>query len=367
MGRPKAELVLSDAERETLVRWSRRAKSAQSLALRCRIVLACASHQDHAGKTNKQVASELGVSLPTVGKWRQRFIEHRLEGLHDEARPGAPRKITDEQVEEVVVKTLESLPKNATHWSTRTMAKATGLSQSAIVRIWHAFALKPHRTDTFKLSTDPLFIEKVRDIVGLYLDPPDRAIVLSVDEKSQIQALDRTQPGLPLGIGYTEKHTHDYVRHGTTSLFSALNVATGEVIGQCLSRHRHQEFRRFLKTIDEAIPEEVGVTIHVIMDNYATHKTLAVQRWFARHPRYHVHFTPTSASWLNMVERFFAEITTKRIRRGTFRSVKHLVKSIENYLVEHNANPKPFRWTVTADEILEKVARVGKRNSASGH
>jgi len=367
MARPKAELVLSDTERETLVRWSRRAKSAQALALRCRIVLACAGEKPNAGKTNTQVAEELGVTLPTVGKWRRRFIEHRLEGLHDEARSGAPRKITDEQVEQVVVKTLESLPKNATHWSTRTMANATGLSQSAIVRIWHAFALQPHRTGTFKLSADPLFIEKVRDIVGLYLAPPERAIVLSLDEKSQIQALDRTQPGLPLGLGYTEKHTHDYVRHGTTSLYSALNVATGEVIGQCLKRHRHQEFLKFLKTVDAAIPEEEGVTIHVIMDNYATHKTPAVQRWFARHPRYHVHFTPTSASWLNLVERFFAEITTKRIRRGTFRSVKQLIQSIEDYLAEHNANPKPFRWTATADEILTKVARVCKRISASRH
>ena len=258
MARPKAELVLSDAERETLVRWSRRAKSAQALALRCRVVLACAGEKPNAGKTNTQVAEELGVTLPTVGKWRRRFIEHRLEGLHDEARSGAPRKITDEQVEQVVVKTLESLPKNATHWSTRTMANATGLSQSAIVRIWHAFALQPHRTGTFKLSADPLFIEKVRDIVGLYLAPPERAIVLSLDEKSQIQALDRTQPGLPLGLGYTEKHTHDYVRHGTTSLFSALNVATGEVIGQCLKRHRHQEFLKFLKTVDAAIPDEEG-------------------------------------------------------------------------------------------------------------
>jgi transposase len=302
-----------------------------------------------------------------VRKWRQRFIEHRLEGLHDEARPGAPRKITDEQVQQVVVRTLESLSKNTTLWSTRSRTKATGLSQPAIVRIWHAFALQPHRTETFKLSSDPLFIGKVGNIVGLYLAPPQRAIVLSLDEKSQIQALDRTQPGLPLGLGYTEKHSHDYVRHGTTSLFSALNVATGQVIGRCLKRHRHQEFLRFLNTIDAAIPEEEGVTIHVIMDNYATHKTPALQRWFAKHPLYHVHFTPTSASWLNSAECFFSEITTKRIRRSTFRSVKQLVHSIEGYLVEHNANPKPFRWTATADEILTKVACVCKGISNSWH
>ncbi len=362
MGRPLAELVVSKDEREQLVRWSRRATSAQSLALRCRIVLACDS-----GKSNTEVAKDMGVSLPTVGKWRQRFIDQRLEGLHDEPRPGAPRTVTDEQVEAVVVKTLESLPKNATHWSTRSMAQATGLSQSAIVRIWHTFGLQPHRVETFKLSSDPLFIEKVRDVVGLYMSPPERAIVLSVDEKSQIQALDRSQPGLPLGLGYTEKHTHDYVRHGTTSLFSALNVKTGEVIGQCMNRHRHQEFLKFMKTVDAAIPEEEGVTIHVIMDNYATHKTPAVRKWFTNHPRYVVHFTPTSASWLNLVERFFAEITVKRIRRGAFKSVKQLIAAIEDYLALHNANPRPFHWTATADEILGKVDRLCKRISNSGH
>ena len=362
MGRPLAQLVVSEAEREQLVRWTRRAKSAQSLALRCRIVLACAE-----GMSNSDVAKKMGVSLPTVGKWRSRFLELRLDGLHDEPRPGAPRTVTDDQVEEVVVKTLESIPKNATHWSTRSMAKATGLSQSAIVRIWHAFGLKPHRTETFKFSRDPLFVEKVRDVVGLYLSPPERAIVLSIDEKSQIQALDRSQPGLPLGLGYTEKHTHDYVRHGTTSLFSALNVATGEVIGQCMNRHRHQEFLKFLNTIDQMTPEEEGVSFHVIMDNSATHKAPAVRKWFLNHPRYVVHFTPTSASWLNLVERFFAEITTKRIRRGTFKSVKQLVQAIEDYLEDHNANPRPFRWTATADEILGKVARLCKGINNSGH
>ncbi|MEZ6055587.1 MAG: IS630 family transposase [Planctomycetaceae bacterium] len=362
MGRPLAELVVAEDERDQLVRWARRAKSGQALALRCRIVLACA-----AGRSNTDVAKELRVSLPTVGKWRQRFIDQRLEGLHDEPRPGAPRTVTDEQVETVVVKTLESKPKNATHWSTRSMAEATGLSQSAIVRIWHTFGLKPHRTEMFKLSSDPLFIEKVRDVVGLYMSPPKKAIVLSVDEKSQIQALERSQPGLPLGLGYTEKHTHDYIRHGTTSLFSALNVKTGEVIGQCLNRHRHQEFLKFMNTVDAAIPAEEGVAIHVIMDNYATHKTPAVRKWFTNHPRYVVHFTPTSASWLNLVERFFAEITTNRIRRGSFKSVKQLTEAIEAYLSQHNANPKPFRWTATADEILGKIERLCKRINDSGH
>ena len=362
MGRPLAELVVAEDERDQLVRWARRAKSGQALALRCRIVLACA-----AGRSNTEVAKELRVSLPTVGKWRQRFVDQRLEGLPDEPRPGTPRKVTDEQVEAVVVKTLESKPKHATHWSTRSMAEATGLSQSAIVRIWHTFGLKPHRTETFKLSSDPLFIEKVRDVVGLSMSPPEKAIVLSVDEQSQIQALERSQPGLPLGLGYTEKHTHDDIRHGTTSLFSALNVKTGEVIGQCLNRHRHQEFLKFMNTVDAAIPAEEGVTIHVIMDNYATHKTPAVRRWFTNHPRYVVHFTPTSASWLNLVERFFAEITTNRIRRGSFQSVKQLTEAIETYLSQHNANPKPFRWTATADEILGKIERLCKRINDSAH
>jgi transposase len=361
-GRPKAELVLSDEERETLQRWERRRKSSQFLALRSRIILAC-----DRGLTNTAVAEELKVSKPTVGKWRQRFVEHRLDGLLDEPRPGAPRKISDADVEQVITRTLESKPPHATHWSTRGMAKATGLSQTAISRIWRAFGLQPHRTETFKLSTDPQFIDKVRDVVGLYMSPPENAIVLCVDEKSQVQALDRTQPLLPLEPGSPERHTHDYARYGTTSLFAALNVATGEIIGRCHQRHRHQEFLKFLKQIDQTIPEEPGVEIHLVMDNYATHKTSAVQRWLAKRPRYHVHFTPTSASWLNQVERFFAEITEKRIRRGTFRSVRSLVQAIMGYLEHHNKNPQPFQWTADADLILERVANVCKRINNSGH
>ena len=288
IGRPKAELILTDEERETLERWARRAKTSQFLALRSRIVLACGR-----GLTNTQVAKELRVTMPTVGKWRQRFVAHRLDGLLDEPRPGMPRKISDADVERVVTRTLESKPAHATHWSTRGMAQATGLSQTAVSRIWRAFNLQPHRTETFKLSTDPLFIDKVRDVVGLYLSPPDNAIVLCVDEKSQVQALDRTQPLLPMEPGRPERQTHDYARHGTTSLFAALNVATGQIIGHCHQRHRHQEFLKFLAQIDQAIPEEPGVEIHLVMDNYATHKTSRVQRWFARRPRYHVHFTPT--------------------------------------------------------------------------
>lgn len=362
IGRPKAELVLSEDERETLQRWSRRPKSSQALALRSRIVLACGR-----GLSNTQVAQELGVTMPTVGKWRQRFVERRLEGLLDEPRPGAPRKISDADVERVVTQTLETKPSHATHWSTRGMAKAAGLSQTAVSRIWRAFGLKPHRTETFKLSTDPLFVEKVRDVVGLYMSPPENAIVLCVDEKSQVQALDRSQPLLPLEPGRPERHTHDYARHGTTSLFAALNVATGKIIGRCHQRHRQQEFVKFLDQIDQTIPEQPGVEIHLVMDNYATHKTDRVQRWLAKRPRYHVHFTPTSASWLNQVERFFAEITEKRLRRGVFRSVRALKKAILDYLENHNDEPRPFKWTADADLILNRVANVCKRINNSGH
>lgn len=361
-GRPKADLVLSDDEREALQRWARRPKTSQCLALRSRIILACGR-----GLSNTEVSEELAVSMPTVGKWRKRFLERRLDGLLDEPRPGAPRKITDADVERVVTQTLESKPANATHWSTRGMAKATGMSQSAISRIWRAFSLQPHRIETFKLSTDPQFIDKVRDIVGLYMSPPENAIVLCIDEKSQVQALDRTQPLLPLEPGRPERRTHDYARHGTTSLFAALNVATGEVIGHCHQRHRQQEFLKFLEQIDQAIPEEPGIEIHLVMDNYATHKAPRVRRWLIKRPRYHVHFTPTSASWLNQVERFFAEITEKRIRRGAFRSVPALKKAILDYLDHHNQNPKPFRWTADADKILERVANVCKRINDSGH
>jgi len=353
LGRPKVPLVLTDDERTKLQSWASRATSAQRLALRARIILACAE-----GADNKEVARRLRVSQQTVGKWRARFLEGRLEGLADEPRPGAPRSLSDPKIEEVITRTLESKPEGATHWSTRSMAERTGLSQSAVVRIWHAFGLQPHKSETFKLSCDPFFIEKVRDVVGLYLNPPARAVVLSVDEKSQVQALDRTQPLLPLGPGQAERHTHDYVRNGTTSLFAALNVATGKVIGKCYRRHRQQEFVRFLEEVDAAIPEEEGVTIHLIMDNYGTHKTPRVKRWLLRHPRYVVHFTPTSASWLNQVERFFAEITQKQIRRGAFRSVQALEAAIKDYLEKHNQHPKPFVWTATADLIFKKLQKT---------
>lgn len=361
-GRPKAALVLTDDEAETLSRWARRAKTSQALALRSKLILACGR-----GLTNTAVAKELHVSMQTITKWRKRFLVSRLDGLMDDPRPGAPRKISDQDVEHVITTTLESKPKHATHWSTRSIAKATGLNQTAISRIWRAFGLQPHRTKTFKLSTDPQFIDKVRDVVGLYLNPPERAIVLCVDEKSQVQALDRTQPLLPLGPGQPERHTHDYERHGTTSLFAALNVATGQVIGKCHRKHRHQEFLSFLKHIDQVIPEDGEMAIHLVMDNYATHKTPKVKQWLTRHPRFHVHFTPTSASWLNQVERFFAEITQRRIRRGVFRSVKQLEQAILDYLENHNENPSPFAWTADADLILGKVGRLCKRINDSGH
>jgi len=362
MGRPKAELILTDEERSQLERWARRPKSSQRLAQRSRIILCCAT-----GRTNCVVAEQLGITNVTVGKWRQRFVEHRLDGLVDEPRPGAPRTISDEHVERVVTMTLETKPSNATHWSTRSMAEATGLTQNAIWRIWNAFGLQPHRTKTFKLSEDPLFIDKVRDVVGLYMNPPENALVLCIDEKSQVQALDRTQPLLPMEPWQVERHTHDYARHGTTSLFAALNTKTGEVIGRCHQRHRHQEFLKFIKHVDKLIEKQPGMEIHLVMDNYATHKTPAVQRWFARHPEYIVHFTPTSASWLNQVERFFAEITNRRIRRGAFRSVLQLRQAIMDYLDEHNENPRPFIWTADADLILSRVANVCKRINPSGH
>jgi transposase len=361
-GRPKPELTLTDVERQTLATWASRPKSTQQLAQRARIVLACAE-----GLDNTAVAGRLGVSTATVGKWRRRFAERRLDGLADEPRPGVPRRVTDEVVEQVVTRTLESKPRNATHWSTRGMAEATGLSQSTVSRIWRAFGLKPHRTGTFKLSNDPYFIEKVRDVVGLYMSPPERAIVLCVDEKSQVQALDRTQPLLPMRPGQAERRTYDYVRNGTTSLFAALNVATGEVIGKCHRRHRHQEFLRFLNEIDARMPKEPGVEVHLILDNYATHKTAAVKRWFLRHPEYHLHFTPTSSSWLNLVERFFAAITEKRIRRGVFRSVAALEQAIREYLEDYNRNPRPFVWTADADTILNRIKAICERTSDSGH
>jgi transposase len=359
-GRPIPELILSAAERETLQNWARRPKSAQALALRARMILRCAE-----GLTNTQVADQVQVRKATVGKWRQRFVNRRLDGLLDEPRPGAPRKVSDADVERAVAMTLESTPKDATHWSTRSLAKESGLSRSTVGRIWRAFALQPHRSETFKLSKDPLFIDKVRDIVGLYMDPPDRALVLCVDEKSQIQALNRTQPLLPMRPGQIERRTHDYQRHGTTSLFAALDVATGTVIGEFHRRHRSVEFRQFLDTIEDAVPSNLDV--HLILDNYGTHKTAAIRRWLAKRPRFHVHFTPTSASWLNLVERFFAALTEKQIKRGTHRSVRELESAIKQYLAVTNESPKPFVWTKSADEILASVARYCARTSGSGH
>jgi transposase len=353
-GRPKKPLDLAHEERVKLEQWVRRPKTAQRLALRSRIVLRCAE-----GLSNQAVARELRITGATVCKWRERFRIARLEGLADEPRPGAPREITDAQVEDLITRTLESTPPQATHWSTRSMARATKLSRATVSRIWRAFGLQPHRTETFKLSSDPFFVEKVRDLVGLYLNPPDHAVVLCVDEKSQVQALDRTRPLLPLRPGVPERQTHDYIRHGTTSLFAALEVASGKVIGKCQRRHRSQEFLKFLEEVDRQLPARSAV--HLVMDNYGTHKTPKVKRWFARHPRYHLHFTPTSASWLNQVERFFAEITQRRIRRGTFTHVRQLEQAIHDYLDHHNRDPKPFVWTATANTILNKVQRFCER------
>ena len=358
MARPKQPIALSDEERGKLQEWARRPKTAQRLALRARIVLGCAE-----GLENRQVARQLRITDQTVCKWRERFRTARLEGLADEPRPGAPRKISDAQVEALITRTLESPPPNASHWSTRTMAEAIGMSQSAVSRVWRAFSLQPHRVETFKLSADPFFVEKVRDVVGLYLNPPEHALVLCVDEKSQIQALDRTRPILPLRPGVPERQTHDYKRHGTTSLFAALDVATGKVIGSLHRRQRHQEFLRFLERIDAAVPEPFE--IHLVMDNYGTHKMPKVKRWFARRPRYRLHFTPTSASWLNQVERFFGLITQRRIRRGTFGSVRELESAIRDYLTQHNETAKPFAWTADADTILKKLARFCVRTSDS--
>jgi len=358
IGRPIAVLRLSDDEHDMLERWARRPTTAQALAQRARIVLACAS-----GRTNTRVARELRLTKQTVGKWRSRFVDARLDGLLDEPRPGTPRRISDAQVEQMVTLTLEAKPRDATHWSTRGMAARCGLSQSTVSRIWRAFGLQPHRAESFKLSRDPLFVEKVRDIVGLYLDPPDRALVLCTDEKSQIQALDRTQPLLPMRPGQIERRTHDYVRHGTTSLFAALDVKTGTVIGRCHRRHRAVEFRKFLDTIDATVP--LDLDIHLILDNYATHKTPLIRRWLSKRPRFHLHFTPTGASWINLVERWFATLTDKQIRRGVHRSTRALETAILEYIAITNEQPRPFRWTKTADEILASVERFCRRISGS--
>ncbi|HEX5263971.1 MAG TPA: IS630 family transposase [Phenylobacterium sp.] len=363
-------LQLSESERSELRSLAGRRSTAQALALRARIVLACAD-----GEPNKAVAARLGLDRQTVGKWRWRFCEHRLDGLHDEPRSGAPRTIEDERIEAVIVRTLESLPPNATHWSSRGMAKASGLSVSSVQRIWRAFGLQPHRLETFKLSTDPDFVSKVRDVVGLYVSPPEHALVLCVDEKSQIQALDRSQPLLPMRPGQAARQTHDYKRHGTTSLFAALDVATGKVIGQCFPRHRAAEFRKFLDEIEANVP--AGLEVHLVMDNYATHKTALIRAWFAKRPRWHVHLTPTSSSWLNQVERFFALLTDKKIRRGVHRSVAGLQADIAAFIDQHNADSKPFRWTKSADDILASIERfcvynapadqVSHRTSEPGH
>jgi putative transposase len=328
--------------------------------LRAKILLLAAE-----GRTNKAIAAELGVTRETVGKWRSRFLERGIEGLYDELRPGKPRTITDEQVAEVIQATLNRTPKGQTHWSVRTMAEETGISKSTVHRVWQAFGLKPHRQESFKLSTDPFFVEKVIDITGLYLNPPDHAVVLSVDEKSQCQALERSQPILPMGLGYVEGVTHDYVRHGTTTLFAALDIANGAVLAACKARHRHQEFLSFLRTIDENVPEELDV--HLILDNYATHKHEKVRGWLARNPRFHTHFTPTYSSWLNQVERWFAIVTDRAIRRGSFASVGQLKRKIMSFVDTYNETATPFRWTATADSIFEKLQRLCGRITGTGH
>ena len=360
MGRRFAPLELDEVERRELTSLASRRSTAQGLALRARIILACIG-----GEQSKVVAARLGIDPDTVSKWRRRFAEHRLEGLWDEPRSGTPRTIEDARIEAVIVRTLETKPADATHWSSRGMARASGLSVSTVQRIWRAFGLQPHRLETFKLSTDPDFVAKIRDVVGLYVAPPERAIVLCVDEKSQIQALDRSQPMLPMRPGQAERRSHDYKRHGTTSLFAALDIATGRVIGKCYGRHRAKEFRKFLDEIEAAVPHDLDV--HLVMDNYATHKTPLIRNWLAKRPRFHVHFTPTSASWINMVERWFATLTEKQIRRGAHRSVRQLETAIKSYLQISNGAPKPFVWTKTADDVIASVSRFCQRTSETRH
>src|SRR5437763_10323322 len=353
-GRPKQPLILTEEEQKRLESLAHRARSQPLMARRARVVLACAE-----GLSNHSVSRKLRCSLGMVGKWRARFLKGRLEVLYDEPRPGTPRTVSDAQVEQVVIQTLETTPRGETHWSTRGLAKATGLSRMTTSRIWHAFGLQPHRTDSFKLSPDPQLIEKVRDIVGLYMNPPEHALVFCVDEKSQIQALDRTQPLLPMQPGQLERGTHDYKRNGTTSLFAALELKTNRVIGQLHRRHRSVEFRKFLDTIESQVP--AGLDVHLIVDNYATHKTAIIRKWFSKRPHFHVHFTPTYGSWINLAERWFAELTNKRIRRGVFRSVKDLETAIREFIEVHNEDPTPFVWTKTADQILASIARYAQR------
>jgi transposase len=371
-GRPKAELMLSGDEQATLQRWARRAKLSQALALRANIILTCAQGHD-----NKETAALLRCHEATVGKWRKRFIDKRLDGLADEPRPGHQPTITDEQIEKVVVDTLEDTPADATHWSRASMAKRSGLSRATIGRIWKAFGLKPHLADTFKLSSDPLFVEKVYDVAGLYLNPPEHAVVLCVDEKSQVQALDRSQPVLPMMPGMPEKRTHDYVRHGTADLFAAFDIATGLVIAKTYKCHRAKEWIKFLEEIDKQVPQlaepdEPGgephvLEIHIVADNYATHKTPAVQEWLAKHPRFRIHFTPTSSSWLNQVERWFGLMTEKLLRRGVHKSVRQLEKDILAWVDKWNEDPRPFIWTKSAEEILESLGRLLQRIKDPGH
>jgi transposase len=357
-GRPTAAVTLSDEDREILVRWARRPSTAQALAMRARIVLAAAE-----GETNTAIAEAVGAHPVTVGKWRRRFVEAGIDGLHDEPRPGAPRTVTDADVERVIVKTLEEQPADATHWSTRSMAEATGMSQTMVSKIWRAFGLKPHLVDEFKLSPDPMFIDKVRDIVGLYLNPPEAAVVLCVDEKTQVQALDRTAPILPMLPGVPERRTHDYRRHGTTNLYAALDVVSGNVIADMTDRHRAIEFRKFLNQINREIPD--GLDVHIVLDNVSTHKSPIIQNWLLRHPRFTFHFTPTYSSWMNLVERWFAELTTKWLRRGTHRSVKELTASIRTWITNWNDDPRPFVWHKTADEILDTLADYANRINAA--
>jgi transposase len=359
-GRPRINIILNESDQQALAAMLRKRSIGQAIATRAQIVLLCAQ-----GLPDVQVAEQIGVTRATVGTWRKRFIEFGIEGLHDAPRSGAPRTITDEHVEQVIKLTLESKPKDATHWSTRRMAARCGMSQSTITRVWRAFGLKPHLVETFKISSDPFFIEKTKDIVGLYMNPPENAAVFCVDEKSQIQALDRTWPMLPMRPGQVERRTHDYKRHGTTTLFAALNTATGQLLGRCHKRHRSIEFRKFLKEIDKNVPSDLE--IHLILDNYATHKTKLIHNWLLKHPRFQLHFIPTSSSWLNMVERWFAELTNKQIKRGCHRSVQELEAAIESYIALTNHAPKPFVWVKTAEQIIESVGRFCSRIYDSGH